>query len=376
MPQINNMAPRQALTGTRLLATLALVTISAFSFWTMRIRAATEGFPVGFNEDVFERKLLADGTPLKTAYTRISSVDNVLSMLVAAFIPGSAGWLPEFQAQQIYFLAQFSAMVAVMTVESHRVRNQGRWIRFAGVVAAVYQCFGAAVILPLYCMTFVWTSGKDGYFAAGRQVRNSGVLLPAVVLGYVLPTALMFYPWSNILLCQWCAAIWQAAPLYPNLLVYLFSLGGTAKARSKHSLPDDVGHVKRLCALTAVLSACSHVGLLYVSMRSETSTLTILSSILLPEEALRMKDTANGLLWIFQWDFFGAFAAALLWSWVSVVEVRCTSGKGQSSESLIAALSIGVLTLLGGPGTALSAVWYWRETEMAASGPSGRVKAT
>jgi hypothetical protein len=117
------------MTSTRVLSTLGFVAITGFSLWTMRIRTAMEGCPIDFNQDVFEKKRLADGSPLKTTYTWISPVDYLVSMLVAAFVPGSAGWLPAFQLQQIYFLAQFSAVVAIMTVESHRVKNQGRLIR-------------------------------------------------------------------------------------------------------------------------------------------------------------------------------------------------------------------------------------------------------
>ncbi|KAK0627985.1 hypothetical protein B0T14DRAFT_146790 [Immersiella caudata] len=231
----------------------------------------------------------------------------------------------------------------------------------ASVFATVYQCVGAAVILPLYCITFVWAAGKDGYNPSGREVRNSGMLLPVVVLGYVVPTALMFYPWNNLDFFQWSAAFWQAAPLYPNLFVYLASLAGTTSPASKNS--NSVNHVKGLYVLTGALSVASHFALLYISAASGNPALS-LSSVLLPDETARMKDTAHGLFWIFQWDFLGTFGAVLLWTWVSVVEMHRVSGNGHLTKSLAATVAIGIATVLGGPGAALSAAWYWRETKM------------
>jgi len=108
---------------------IAFGALSGFHLWTMRVRTTMEGFPIGFNVDVFEKKLLGDGSPLKTQYTGVAPFDVVLSMLVAAFMPGSAGWLPVFKVQQMYFLAQFFAVCAVMTVESQRVGNRGRAVR-------------------------------------------------------------------------------------------------------------------------------------------------------------------------------------------------------------------------------------------------------
>jgi hypothetical protein len=200
------------------------------------------------------------------------------------------------------------------------------------------------------------------------------MLLPVVVLGYVVPTGLMFYPWNDVGLSQWSAAFWQAAPLYPNLFVYLVSLVGMTGPTSKNS-NNYVNHVKGLYVLTGALSVASHIALVYISTTSGNQTLS-LSSVLLPDETTRMMDTAQGLLWIFQWDFLGTFSAALLWSWASVVEIRCVSGSGQPAASLVAATGLGMATILGGPGAALSVVWYWRETKMASSGPHRRLKAT
>jgi hypothetical protein len=64
---------------------------------------------------------------LRTDYTGIASVDFGLRYLVAAFLPGAAGWDRGFQIQQIYFLVSFFSIVALWSVEAGRRRNAWAW---------------------------------------------------------------------------------------------------------------------------------------------------------------------------------------------------------------------------------------------------------
>jgi len=239
----------------------------------------------------------------------------------------------------------------------------------------LYQCLGAAIVLPLYFAMFTWASSKPGYFTSGREVPTAKVLLPSLILGYVIPTALMFFPFpfgSDLIAYQNLAAFWQPAPLYPNLLVFLFSLAPGLGSKQQLARKDaDVSHLKLVYLLAGIVSMASHVGLIYVC--SVPGSGLSLSTVLLPDEALRMKDMANGLLWIFQWDFIGTFSAALLWSWLSVVEVGQVAGQ-KATGGVVAVGTIGLLTVLGGPGAALAAVWLWREGKMAESRAGARKK--
>jgi len=346
--------------------TLILAAICGLCTWMMRVRTILEGFPVDFNEDVFEHKRLSNGLPLKTNYTGVMPVDSLLSMLVAAFIPGSAGLSRPFQLQQIYFLAQFSAVIFVNTVESHRSRNAGLAIRFVSVLGLLYQSLGAAVIMPIYLALFIQRSSGQTYLASGRQVPNAHLILPASILGYVIPTILMFFPWADIVTSQNFAAFWQAAPLYPNVLVYIFSLIETRPLSGS----TDVRYLKQIYILSGVISTASHIALIYISATSSDPGMSLFN-ILIPREGMKMNDAAQGLLWIFQWDFLGTFASALVWCWLSVVQVGLVAG---NRYHLPGAFAIGGLTLLGGPGAAFSAAWYWREEKMEGLGQAGRKK--
>jgi len=60
---------------------------------------------------------------LRENYTGIAPLDFGLRFLVAAFLPGVAGWDKGFQIQQIYFLVSFFSIIAIWSVEAGRKRN-------------------------------------------------------------------------------------------------------------------------------------------------------------------------------------------------------------------------------------------------------------
>jgi hypothetical protein len=65
---------------------------------------------------------------LRRNYTGVHAIDMGLSFLVAAFLPGAAGWDRNFQLLQAYFLFSFFSLIAVWSVEACRTRNKGRVI--------------------------------------------------------------------------------------------------------------------------------------------------------------------------------------------------------------------------------------------------------
>lgn len=119
-------APKQRLSRFLLAVTLTAVAFSGL--YKMRIEPALHGIPVHFEELVFQEKVLLDGvTPLKTRFTGLSPLDDMLSMLVGAFMPGITGVEgPQVRLQQWYFLTQWFGVLCFWTVEGFREGNKGR----------------------------------------------------------------------------------------------------------------------------------------------------------------------------------------------------------------------------------------------------------
>lgn len=109
-----------------LLTTIAL--LSAAGAWFMRIAVALNNAPVGFL-DVIAAGAHPNGTPIKKDFTGLRYLDEGLSFLVSAFLPGSAGWNEAFYWQQFHFLMQLTTIIAILNVEACRERNRGSWLK-------------------------------------------------------------------------------------------------------------------------------------------------------------------------------------------------------------------------------------------------------
>lgn len=237
-----------------------------------------------------------------------------------------------------------------------------------GVVALVYQTTGSAIWMPIYYIAHTWVFAGDesGYFGQGRHIRASeaNALLPALIMGYLVPTVAMYFPWSDWEATQIAIAVWQAAPFWPNLLVRVFSLGRTQSARDRKE-ESDIAPLHRVYFLAGAVCFAVHVGFLYACLTSNDPRVSF-ASVLLPDETAYRHDAAQGLLWIFQWDFFGCFLSTLVWAWVGVARAQRAAGeKVTLSGILTSGLAIAAASLLTGPGTAIAAAWYWMENKTA-----------
>ncbi|KAK1750462.1 hypothetical protein QBC47DRAFT_121375 [Echria macrotheca] len=352
---------------TPLVVVFALLAVTGL--WYMRVEVVLSGIPVGFDELIYEKHQLADGSPLQTKFIGLPPVDGLLSMLVGAFMGGAAGWEPHIQIQQWYFLLQWFPVICVWTVESHRLFCAGRVVRFTGVFALIYQMIGGAVIAPIYYALDIAGTARSRTSKRQLSPAVAKALLPATLLGYFIPTVLLYLPWHRVSdnpidLLQILIAVWQPAPALPNLLIQLFTFGKTVAPASSSSrdAQKQRSQIRRLYAIAGVLSVTTHFLMAWLCAAS-TDPRVSFSSVLLPDRATRGRDAMHGLLWIFQIDFWVCFVSTLLWSWVAVVDVMQDGGKQASWMNILSVgLLGGLVSVVLGPGTAVAAGWYWMES--------------
>ncbi|KAF3058454.1 hypothetical protein GL218_05559 [Daldinia childiae] len=266
---------------------LAFAGLFALSTWLMRVETVVKGVPVDFHV-VLEEGRFGNGIPVETSYTGIKAVDEIAKFLVIAFLEGTAGWDVGVHAQQAYFARML---------------------------------IGAAVIAPLYYLAYVVASRKDGYYFQGRELStgHAASLLPALIIGYLIPTIAMCYPWGDVKTAQYLTAFWQPAPIFASVLVSIFSFlvpsSPTSVAKN-----GDVKHLKRVYLITGLVTTVAHVGTLYACLTSDDPRLS-LSYVFLPNRATWKDSMGLGLHYIFQVDFFGAFGSTLFWCWLAVYDV-------------------------------------------------------
>ncbi|OAL56022.1 FAD-binding domain-containing protein [Pyrenochaeta sp. DS3sAY3a] len=352
----------------RTLATLFFVGLTCLAYWGMHIRTAgiqaewTNVIAVGFGK----------GRPhLKKAYTGNVSVDEVMQFLVSSFLPGVAAWDPSFYLLQLYFLVSLFPIISVWTVEACRKRHSMALVSLTSVWAFAYQLTGIAVIAPLFYAMLIIKSAPHTYWwplNRGVPAKYSRGIVASSVVGYLIPTLLMFSPgWSDNT-TQNLIAFWQPSPVYVNIILSLFSYcynaSHTHKPTSTTSVSThtaDLRDLKLVYKVAFIVSVVLHVGTALVLLSKPTGGITFEGAFNFsnPKDWTLVEGLRN--LWVADfWVFLFAtwcFCVFSIWDLRRVGRATVPMGKA------IAALTIATIFL--GPGATVAAFWYWRELCMA-----------
>lgn len=223
--------------------------------------------------------------------------------------------------------------------------------------------------MPIYYAVYTYISEPETYWwPLYREVpiQYAISLTWANIIGYALPTILMFIPWTGSDTVQNFESLWQVSPMLVPLLCSIFGRFYATKQNSvqvqrkaKEECPD-IPHLKRLYIVTGILGLALHV---YCFTKIISSPTLSLSSVFWLDLTAEPKAFGEGLKQLFLVDFWGFEFATYGWLCMAVWDVkrmgRTTLDIGKSSALL--ALSSFIL----GPGATMSAVWYWRENALA-----------
>ncbi|KAJ9620426.1 hypothetical protein H2204_012273 [Knufia peltigerae] len=311
--------------------------------------------------------------PLRTTYTGLGPLDGFLQFLVTAFAPGAAGWDPAFHILQPYFLVSFFPLVSIFVIESGRKRNHHALTSYTGVWALFYQIVGGAVIIPLWFLAYLWDSRSSDYFSPeSRKVTLAYAksLLPALGIGYLIPTILMFLPYSqeDYWTTQFMIALWQPSPWFVNAIRWVLSKfyakeqpGGVEDENGSEDHPADLDYLGTIYRMTFVVSAVTHIATMaicFFSTRPEYS----FRQVFIPGEITTDTSLSEALRMIFQVDFWIIFSAALVWALFAVWELKRV---GLTDVGLLNnAVTMVVQAIIFGPAATTARFWSWREYMM------------
>ncbi|KAF2823736.1 hypothetical protein CC86DRAFT_384291 [Ophiobolus disseminans] len=365
-----DVRPPASPTGVRPYNTFLLVTLALCSLagaWFMRISLAVHDAPVGFL-DVVASGAHPNGIAIKKSYTGLKPLDDGLAMLVTAFLPGTAGWNEAFYWQQVHFLSQFTAMVAIMNVEACREKNRGRWIKYTAVWALLYQNIGGAIVVCIWWFLFHRISGQNSYFLSGRTVpvQYARLILPATLVLYLGPTIAMFWPGQSISQIQNFVALWQFAPIFVNIPLWLAAPYVSSAPASGAAKTADLPHLKVLYYVLFFVSMVSQGVVVFNVVASEEPGVE-LWRVFVPSSAHWLTSMDMGLLYIFQWDWIIIAIMHVLPGIIAVFDIqRFVPDIDTDNDRLLKGVYIVVaLVALGGPGASLAAIWGFREEQLA-----------
>ncbi|KAF5599002.1 zeaxanthin epoxidase chloroplastic [Fusarium pseudoanthophilum] len=175
------------------------------------------------------------GEPLIKCYTGIRSVDEILTRLVAVFgVPVASGNVAA-NLQWVSFTPLLLSTAMDWTLESYRVGSKGLLTSFSSIFGIMYQLKAIGRIAPLYHLASVCESVLCGSVAplTNRSIDKEVVeaFVPGITLGYIIPTALMLWPFENKATWQKFTALWQPFPV----LVALITAGVSTVLRTHRS---------------------------------------------------------------------------------------------------------------------------------------------
>lgn len=231
--------------------------------------------------------------------------------------------------------------------------------------AVPYQTIGGAIAIPLWFLCYVISTSDATYWNQHPVVSpiHAKALLPALTLGYLVPTALVFFPYQDLHARQAAVALWQVSPFLVNFLWYILArlLPNQAMQERKSSVQqqrDSLPWLKAIYITASSASACTHWTVIYLVSASKLQ----LRTVFVPEHHAEWTMT-SALLFIFQIDFWVIFACTTAWSLLAAWDEDSRQNASRVGF-YTAALLISLCTVCFGPGAALSLTWYRRELNM------------
>jgi len=213
------------------------------------------------------------------------------------------------------------------------------------------------------------TARLEYYTTPSRQLPlpYARSLVPALLLGFLLPTITIYLPFDDpgLMIKQALTAFWQVTPLLVNLMLHFlqpfFSASSSPPARktADSDAETDATYVKRLYGICFVTSAAAHLGI--VSLRLLDPKLSLIR-VFLPKTELLPGSAAETLHFIFQWDYLLIFAASMLWACVAVHDLDVAGRTDVSLVQLGTAVVAG--SVIFGPAATVVGAFWWREDKL------------
>ncbi|TQN68038.1 FAD-dependent monooxygenase andE [Colletotrichum shisoi] len=308
------------------------------------------------------------GHPLKSEFTGLAPIDAILSLLTWAFSEATSGPDPNRKLQCFYFMTNLMPIIYIWTVEGYRNGNHLSPVSWPSLFA-VYQLVGIGKVAPIYFLVSLYTTRRGVYARpTGRPIPSSvaKVLPVSLVLGYIVPTTLMFLQYGDSAVQQDAIAFWQPSPVYVSVLTWVLS-GALAYVSRTKSLAWEIFESKDLASLRIGYALCfSATATLHVAA---VAYARLSPSVSLVEAFLGLPTVAsmglgNDLVGFWKYDMLLCFAAVAVWCLYSVYELRRLG-----YVTTRAAIGAAVLTVAGhvlvGPGATYAALWAWREDVVA-----------
>jgi hypothetical protein len=243
---------------------------------------------------------------------------------------------------------------------------------------------GIGVIGPVYLIANALRDNTAMYLSADKRavpLAKAKWILPSILVGYGLPTLLIFSTSLDPENHQLLLAAWQFAAIPVSMLLFSMSrvseiaIASTKSEKVQPFQPRDQEAVFLNRTYKIVFGLCFivHLATAYW-ISSSSSDIVSFSRLLIPtyEIAEPRADTIAAFMFtILRWDHLFAIIAFWVYGSFSVLTMR-GSGIITSMSAIKAFGAFTLAQLATGPGAALMGLWLWREKTMRLPVPGRR----
>lgn len=224
--------------------------------------------------------------------------------------------------------------------------------------------------MPVYYAVYSLVSESSSYWwplNRGIPVHHAESMIWAVMIGYALPTAVLFVPYKDPFILQNVESFWQISPMLVPLLCTFFAqvhrsrrVEDVQKPQQVNDPPPDLKPLKQLYIITGTLGLLFHV---YCVLKVIRDTGMTISSVFWPDFVTQKKTLAEGVKFMFLIDLWALEVATYIWLCQAVWDLKRV-GRTNANVAKAAGL-IAVGTVFLGSGATICGVWYWREIKLA-----------
>lgn len=258
------------------------------------------------------------------------------------------------------------------------------------------QLFTLGVAGHVYYLLAIFTAaGSNSILDKHVPVSVCKSILPAICVGYILPTVFMFLPFQDDFLWEQVMAFWQPTPLLVAILTVLFaaclelhdqrSRRRQAAAEGKSDFDviadkamdwynkRDVNALKTIYAFVFASSALVHVSVvLHAWMNTSKSVLSVFAYLFGLDSSMPspfvsdwgIDDPAEIALILFKNDMLFSSLPLLIFLLYTVWAIRSNGYiTTQTAQKVAVAVLVGQVVV--GPPATYAGLWYWRETVLA-----------
>lgn len=317
-----------------------------------------------------------DSSPIVIRWFGETSASKFMNMLMSLTSYLFLDKDPTSRMHLINFLPQLISPLLIYTIEGYRLGNQGTILALPTLFMVGMQVQGIGRIAPFHAiLSALYTHEETPGRAVPKAVATS--LIPAITLGFVIPTVMMLLPTPNTAAWQHWSAVWQIAPLLFNALTLVFSAGIRRWQRSRKPCQveddsferykqDDVPILKSVYKYAFAVQSTVHIAsLAYAWSHPGISITRMFFGLPDPFSAdWNLRTVTEHAATFIRWDAATAFPAYLGGNMYSIWELR-RLGYIKTKSAVKAALSVLAGQFLVGPGATWAALWSWREDVIA-----------